>query len=65
METCPKCNQDKLIYDLYTKSARCLQMECQYRERMTYEQYSKQFEKEDKNVANKLALPRNRAIQVT
>ena len=65
METCPKCKHDTLIYDPHTKSARCLQMECQYKERMDYPQYSKQFEKEEKNIAHKLALPRNHVIELT
>ena len=65
METCPKCKHDTLIYDPHTKSARCLQMECQYKERMDYPKYSKQFEKEEKNIAHKLAFPRNHAITVT
>lgn len=65
METCPQCHQETLIYDLYTKSARCLQMECQYNERMDYPQYSKQFEKEEKNIAHKLAFPRNHVIELT
>lgn len=61
MEKCPKCKRDTLVYDPRTKSACCLNMDCPYRERMAYEQYSKQFEKEDKDIAHKLAFPRSRA----
>ncbi len=59
METCPKCKHETLVYDPHTKSARCLTMECQHNERMDYEHYSKEFEKEDKNVAHKLSFSRN------
>jgi len=62
METCPKCSYEILVYDLHTKSARCLSNECQYRERMDYEQYSERFEGKDKNLALKLAFPRNYII---
>ena len=50
METCPKCKHDTLVYDPHTKSARCLQMECQYKEQMDYSQYSRQFENGEKNI---------------
>lgn len=62
METCPKCSQDILVYDLHTNSARCLSAECQFRERMDYEQYYERFEKADKELAFKLAFPRNYII---
>ena len=65
METCPKCNHDSLVFDPYTKSARCLQMECQYKEQMDYVQYSERFEKEEKNIAHKLFFPRNHATTTT
>ncbi len=57
METCPKCSHEALVYDLHTNSARCLSTECQYRERMSHEQYSERFEEGDRNIAYKLSLP--------
>ena len=60
MEVCPKCSYETLVYDLYTKSARCLSSECQYRERMGHEQYSARFEVGAKNLAYKLSYLRNR-----
>lgn len=64
MENCPKCRHDTLIYDPRTKSARCLQMECQYKEQMEYSQYSSKFEDGEKNIAHKLTFPRNHALKV-
>jgi hypothetical protein len=62
METCPKCNHDILVYDLRTKSARCLSTECQYREQMDYEQYSRRFGGKEKTLAHELSFLRNRII---
>ena len=62
METCPKCSHGALVYDLQTKSARCLSTECQYRERMDHGQYSERFVKEEKNIAYKLSFPRDYII---
>ena len=62
METCPKCNHETLVYDPHIKSARCLRMECQFTTHMNDAEYSKQFEKEDKNIAHKLSLPRSHGI---
>jgi len=62
METCPKCNHDILVYDLHTKSARCLSTECQYIERMDHEQYSRRFEGEGKTLAHELSFVRNYVI---
>jgi hypothetical protein len=59
MEICPKCNYQILVYDLHTRSARCLSSECQYRERMNHEQYSERFEREDKNLVYNLSFPRD------
>jgi len=65
MEACPKCKHDTLVYDPYTKSARCLTMECQFTKHIDNAEYSKQFEKEEKNIVHKLAFPRNHAIKLT
>ena len=62
METCPKCSYEILVYDLHTKSARCLSTECQYRERMDYEQYSRRFGGEEKTLAYGLSFLRNHII---
>jgi hypothetical protein len=62
MEICPKCNYRILVYDLHTKSARCLSSECQYRERMDREQYTERFERGDENLAYGLPFPRNFTI---
>ncbi len=62
METCPKCSHEALVYDLHTKSARCLSTECQYGERMDHEQYSERFETGDKNTARKLSFTRDYII---
>jgi hypothetical protein len=62
METCPKCSHEALVYDLHTKSARCLSTECQYGERMDYEQYSERFETGDNNTAYKLPFLGNHVI---
>ena len=62
METCPKCSHEALVYDLHTNSARCLSTECQYRERMSHEQYCERFEGRDKEIAYKLSLPRDQII---
>ena len=56
--TCPKCNQDILVYDLHIRSVRYLSTECQYRERMNHEQYSERFKERDEELAYKLAFPR-------
>ena len=65
METCPECNKQSLVYDPHTRSARCLNIQCPYREEMGYAEYSKRFEKEEKNVVHKLAFSRNHAITPT
>jgi hypothetical protein len=65
METCPKCNHDILIYDLRTKSARCLSAECKYTERMDYRQYSKLFIGEEKTLAHELPFLRSHIITAT
>lgn len=62
METCPQCKKEYLVYDLSSKAARCLNMECQYVERMEEKEYLRKFERAEKNVAYKLSLPRNSAL---
>jgi len=62
METCPKCSHESLVYDLHTNSARCLSTECQYRERMSHEQYCERFEGRDKDMAYKLSLSRDHIV---
>jgi len=65
MENCPECNQRSLVYDPRTKCARCFHEGCGYREEMSYGEYSKRFELEDKNVVHKLYLSKDERIAVT
>lgn len=59
METCPKCNHDVLVYDLHTKSARCLSTDCRYTETMDQEQYSRRFGGEEKTLVHELSFLQN------
>jgi len=60
MEVCPKCHNHSLEYDPHGRSARCLRMDCDFRESMDFSEYSERFEREEKNVADRLTLPMNR-----
>ena len=60
MEVCPKCRNYTLEYDPHSRSARCLLMYCDFRESMDYSEYSGRFEREEKNVADRLTLPMKR-----
>lgn len=57
MEICPKCHNRSLEYDPHRRSARCLRMACDFRESMDYSEYSNRFERDEKNVADRLILP--------
>lgn len=65
MEVCPKCNRESLVYDPHIKSARCLRIECGYKEEMAHTEYSRRFEHEDKNVAHKLSFSHNHQVVAT
>ena len=47
METCPECRDEHLVYDPIRMSARCFGMDCDYKEAMTFADYSRRFEQEE------------------
>ncbi len=47
MGTCPKCEDDCLVYDPIRTSARCFGMDCNYKEDMTFTDYSRRFRQEE------------------
>lgn len=47
METCPECRDERLVYDPIRMSAKCFGMDCDYKEAMTFADYSRRFEQEE------------------
>ena len=43
MDQCPKCQHQTLIYDPYTKKAKCLRIECGYKESINSTTYRFKF----------------------
>jgi hypothetical protein len=43
MDRCPKCKELSLVFDPYTKKAKCLRLECGYREVIDRATYAYKF----------------------
>ena len=56
MEKCPKCRKISLVFDPYTKTAKCLRLECTYREPIDYVRYSNKYTSVDKLPEKQLTL---------
>ena len=56
MDKCPKCNNISLVFDPYSKMAKCLRIECTYREAADSVRYSSKFQSESKELEQQLSL---------
>jgi len=54
MDKCPSCDQWSFSYDPATSAAQCLRIRCGYNIRMPREDYFREVEREDLDVARKL-----------
>ena len=56
MDKCPKCHKMSLVFDPYSKMARCLRLECMYREVVDQVRYSSKYQSQSKELTQQLSL---------
>lgn len=56
MDKCPKCHKMSLVFDPYSKMAKCLRLECTYREGVDQVRYSSKFQSQSEEFKQQLSL---------
>ncbi len=56
MDKCPKCHKMSLVFDPYSRMAKCLRLECAYREVVDHARYSSKFQRQSEELERQLSL---------